>query len=210
MILVAAALTAAILATTIQSSWADDDAPHAAAQGGGYGMSGHDMGQSHVSKQLTKDIANARVALAPYATDLDAAKAAGYSRQITPMMTNMGYHYMDPTVTGFDLRRPPILVYVRSGDTNQLVAAEWVFPSKPAKAPLPGAKYGTFPAACHYDDGTFVAQKREKACAPKSAGGAGFTFWHPDLVTLHLWLWYPNPDGVFNSTNALVAPFNQG
>jgi hypothetical protein len=29
-------------------------------------------------------------------------------------------------------------------------------------------------------------------------------------VTLHLWLWYPNPGGVFNSTNTLVAPFNKG
>jgi hypothetical protein len=28
-------------------------------------------------------------------------------------------------------------------------------------------------------------------------------------VTLHLWLWYPNPDGVFNSTNPLIAPFNR-
>jgi hypothetical protein len=207
MLLVATAVTAVVLATAIQSSWADDNAPPA-SHGGGYGMAGHDMSQSHVSSRLTKDIANARVALAPYATNLDAAKAAGYSRQITPMMPNMGYHYMDPSVTGFDLRRPPILVYVRHGDTNQLVAAEWVFPSKPSKAPLPGAKYGSFPAACHYDDGTFVPQKREQSCAPKSGSGAGFTFWHPDLVTLHLWLWYPNPDGLFNSTNPLVAPFN--
>jgi hypothetical protein len=202
MILVAAVLSAAILATTIQSSWADGYGSH--AQHGGM------AGSTKTPRELTKDIANARLALAPYATNLDAAKAAGYSRQITPMMPNMGYHYMDPSVTAFDLRRPPILVYVRSGDTNQLVAAEWVFPSKPAKAPLPGAKYGSFPAACHYDDGTFVAQQREKACAASSASGAAFTFWHPDLVTLHLWLWYPNPDGLFNSTNALVAPFNHG
>ena len=29
-------------------------------------------------------------------------------------------------------------------------------------------------------------------------------------MTLHLWLWYPNPDGVFNSTNVLVSPFDKG
>jgi hypothetical protein len=202
MILVAAVLSAGILATTIQSSWADGYGSH--SQHGGM------AGSSRTPRELTQDIADARLALAPYATNLDAAKAAGYSRQITPMMPNMGYHYMDPSVTAFDLRRPPILVYVRSGDTNQLVAAEWVFPSKPAKAPLPGAKYGSFPAACHYDDGSFVPQQREKACAASSASGAAFTFWHPDLVTLHLWLWYPNPDGLFNSTNPLVAPFNHG
>ena len=38
--------------------------------------------------------------------------------------------------------------------------------------------------------------------------GAAFTFWHPDLVTLHVWLWYPNPDGLFASYNPLVRPFN--
>ena len=83
-------------------------------------------------------------------------------------------------------------------------------PSKPAKPPLPGARYGSFAAACHYEDGNFVPQRNERACAPKHPEtGAAFTFWHPDLVTLHLWLWYPNPDGVFNSTNAFVAPFNR-
>jgi hypothetical protein len=30
--------------------------------------------------------------------------------------------------------------------------------------------------------------------------------WHPRLVTLHVWLWYPNPDGLYASTNPLVAP----
>jgi hypothetical protein len=40
--------------------------------------------------------------------------------------------------------------------------------------------------------------------------GAGFNFWHPDLVTLHVWLWYPNPAGLYNGTNPLVRPFNHG
>jgi hypothetical protein len=33
-------------------------------------------------------------------------------------------------------------------------------------------------------------------------------FWHPKLVTLHVWLWYPNPAGLYNPTNPLVRPFN--
>ena len=61
----------------------------------------------------------------------------------------MGYHLMDPDVRRFDVRRPPIHVYVGRGRSAQLVAAEWVFPSRPAKPPLPGAKYGSFAAACH-------------------------------------------------------------
>jgi hypothetical protein len=33
-------------------------------------------------------------------------------------------------------------------------------------------------------------------------------FWHADLVTLHVWIWYPNPDGLFASMNPLIAPFD--
>jgi hypothetical protein len=29
-------------------------------------------------------------------------------------------------------------------------------------------------------------------------------------VTLHVWLWYPNPDGLYASMNPFVAPFNRG
>jgi hypothetical protein len=200
LLIAATAATLAALASTVSSGWASDDSmsmptPEATAQAG-------------PSATLTRDIARVRLATAPFATDLDAAKAAGYSRQITPMMANMGFHYMDPSVTGFHLRRPPILVYVHHGSTAQLVAAEWVFPAKPAKPPLPGARYGSFPAACHYADGTFTPQASQAACAPTDDGGAAFVFWHPRLVTLHLWLWYPNPAGIFHSTNPLVAPFN--
>jgi len=197
-ILAAAVASAAALAAGISSSWAD-----------GYGHGGHGgmtmTSHEHTSRAPAKSVADLRFVLSRYATDLDAAKQAGWGRQITPFMEGMGFHFMDPTVSAFDPKRPPILVYVRRGDAAQLVAAEWVFPSKPAKPPFPGARYGSFPAACHYDDGTFVAQQNEKACAPKSAGGATFTFWHPDLVTLHMWLWYPNPAGLFNSTNPLIA-----
>ena len=47
-----------------------------------------------------------------------------------------------------------------------LGALEWVFPTKPKKAPLKGAKYGSFPAACHYEDGNFVPAASEDDCAP--------------------------------------------
>ena len=179
--------------------------------GAGQDVQKHDGGGGHHSRELANAIARARIALAPYATDLASAQTAGYKLTITQMMPNMGWHFMNPDVTEFDVTRPPILVYVRKGDQAQLVAAEWVFPSKPAKPPLPGAKYGSFAAACHYLDGTFVPRKNEAACAKTSPeSGAAFSFWHPDLVTLHLWLWYPNPDGVFNGTNPLIAPFNRG
>ena len=162
------------------------------------------------SPQLADQLASARLATAKYVTNLGQAKADGY-KIITRMIPDMGWHFMNPDIKDFDLRRPPILVYERKGRTWQLGALEWVFPQKPATPPLPGAQYGSFGAACHYVDGTFVFQVREDRCKKRSPKtGAPFSFWHPDLVTMHVWLWYPNPDGLFASTNPLVTPFNDG
>ncbi len=116
---------------------------------------------------------------------------------------------MNPHVKGFDITDPPVLVYEHVGTRWQLGALEWVFTSKPARSPLPGATYGTFPAACHYVDGTFVDASAESKCAPTSPmSGARFNFWHPPLVTLHFWVWYPNTAGIYSSTNPLAALFN--
>jgi hypothetical protein len=162
-----------------------------------------------VAPDVIAKIAKARMATAKYVTDLERAKADGYMI-ITPMIPNMGYHFLNPKVQGFDVTKPPILVYVREGDAWQLVAIEWVFPNKkPATAPLKGARYGTFGAACHYVDGSFVMASAEAKCAKTNAKtGAKFNFWHPPLVTMHLWIWYPNSNGVFGEFNPLLTPFN--
>ena len=162
------------------------------------------------SSVLVTDIAAIRLATAQYANDLAAAKADGF-QILTRMIPTMGYHFINPAVKGFDVRRPPILVYEHHNGSWQLGAVEWVFPSKPAKPPIPGATYGRFPAACHYADGTFVPEAAQADCPAKApTSGARFTLWHPKLVTLHLWLWYPNPTGLFSGTNPLVTPFNHG
>jgi hypothetical protein len=168
------------------------------------------MKRQATSPALATALSKARLSTARYVTNLNAAKAAGYSI-ITKMIPDMGWHFLNGKITGFDPARPPILVYEKRGTAWQLAALEWVFPAKPAKAPLPGAKYGAFPAACHYADGTFVAAASQDACATTAPGsGAKFTFWHPNLVTLHIWLWYPNPSGLYASMNPLVHPFNAG
>jgi hypothetical protein len=165
-------------------------------------------GHSHAKQAspLAKELARARVATAPFATSLEKAKAAGYTLQITPNMPGMGFHFLNPKITAFDAAKPPVLVYVKRGNAYQLAAFEWVWPEKPARAPLPGATYGSFAAACHYASGEFVPAAAEADCA-STHRGAAFTFWHPDLVTMHVWLWYPNPDGIFAATNPLVTPF---
>jgi|SRR5581483_203860 len=165
---------------------------------------------SSTPSSVTAQLALARSATAKYATDLGRAKADGY-QIITRMIPNMGYHFLNPKVNGFDIRKPPILVYVHRGSSWQLGALEWVFPKIPARPPIEGARYGAFGAACHYVDGTFVFAASQDACAPRSPQtGAKFGFWHPPLVTLHVWLWYPNPSGLFAGTNPLVTPFDKG
>ena len=152
-------------------------------------------------------LARARLATAKYANSLGAAKADGYSI-LTQLIPGMGYHFINPSIKGFDVRKPPILVYEKHGGKWQLGALEWVFPEKPATPPLKGATYGSFPAACHYKDGTFVPEPSTEAC-PKTSpqSGAAFNFWHPALVTMHVWIWYPNPDGLYASMDPLVHAF---
>jgi len=160
------------------------------------------------SPSLVAWLAKARVATAKYANNLNAAKADGYGI-ITKMIPDMGYRYMNPKITGFNPAKPPILVYQKSGNTWTLGAIEWVFTSKPAKPPLPGATYGAFGAGCHYKDGSYVPAQSQDACPTTAPGsGSAFNFWHPDLITLHVWLWYPNPSGLYSGTNPLVRPFN--
>ena len=125
------------------------------------------MSGSAASQKLAAQLALGRLATAKYATNLALAKKNGYG-VITQMIPDMGWHFMNPKITAFDIRKPPILVYGKRGSTWQLVAFEWVFPKKPAKAPLPGATYGSFGAACHYKDGTFTFQASQEACAQTS------------------------------------------
>jgi hypothetical protein len=158
---------------------------------------------------LAQSLAAMRVATAKYATNLNKAKADGY-KIITPMIPDMGIHYMNAKISGFDVTKPPILVYQKHGSQYLLGAVEWVFPAKPAKPPLPGARYGAFGAACHYVDGTFVPAAAQDDCARTSPqSGAAFGFWHPNLVTFHVWLWFHNPAGLYSGTNPLVTPFNE-
>ena len=195
-----AALAVALIATVTLAACGKDDK---AGAGGD-----HTNAQpTTVDPLLARQLAAARQATAPYVTDLAAATKAGYVI-ITPMMPEMGYHYLNPKVSGFDVTKPAILVYLRNGTGWQLGALEWVWPEQPAQPPLPGATYGSFDAACHFHDGWFQPAAAEKDCPPTNPEtGAKFEFWHPKLVTMHVWIWYPNPAGLFHGTNPMLAGF---
>lgn len=199
LILIAFAVAALAVATAVLSS----------GEAGGAAGHVHATAPTSIPPELAEPLAASRIATAKYANSLQRARADGYRVIVTQHMPNMGWHFMNPNITEFDVERPPILVYVKNGRDWQLVAFEWVFAETPDTPPLPGATYGSFGAACHYVDGTFFFEPDQSECPPRSpTSNARFGFWHPDLVTLHLWAWYPNPEGIYNGTNSLIAPFN--
>ena len=91
----------------------------AATSGAMAGTSAMDASALASGDQLTQQVATARQATAKYATNLSRAKADGY-KIITMMMPNMGYHFMNAAISGFNIRKPQILVYEHTG---QRVAA---------------------------------------------------------------------------------------
>ena len=68
-----------------------------------------------MAPDVMQKIGAARLATARYAADVGRAKADGY-QIITPMIPNMGYHFLNPKIQGFDVTKPPILVYIRQGE----------------------------------------------------------------------------------------------
>ena len=91
-------------------------------------QSGHAMTVSAdpLSLQIAGQVAAARQATAKYAFNLAKAKADGYMI-ITKTIPDMGFHYLNPKITGFNVRKPQILVYEHTKAGWQLGALEWVF-----------------------------------------------------------------------------------
>ena len=108
------------------------------------------------------------------------------------------------------MAKPPILVYTRRDGKYQLGALEWVFPKKPKKAPLKGATYGSFPAACHYDDGTFVTASSESDCAPTNDAGSAFFFFHPQARDPARLALVPQPRRAVREHEPVREPVQQG
>lgn len=97
----------------------------------------------------------------------------------------MGVHLLNPGLVGapLDPAKPQVLIYEPRGDTLQLVGAEWFVPlAVSAQQP---SLFG------HPFDGPMDGHQ---PIMPASLR-------HWDL---HVWLWRPNPKGVFTPTNAAV------
>lgn len=141
-----------------------------------------------------KDLATVRQATAKY-QNVDAAIAAGYvptpACVAVPGVGGMGYHYinfglaMDPAIS---LTAPEVLLYAPSGDGLRLVGVEYFLalgapgdpiPPNPPAAPVLFGR--TF-------DGPMLGHEPDM----------------PPHYDLHVWIWQPNPMGMFTPLNPSV------
>ncbi|MEJ2615246.1 MAG: hypothetical protein P8Z35_09815 [Ignavibacteriaceae bacterium] len=129
------------------------------------------------TSELQKELALARSATAKYHR-LEVAMDDGYDTP-GPVVQNMGYHYINPDNIGdtFDPGKPAILVYSKNpvNGKMRLVAVEYAVPDN---NPIPQGFTGD---ADVWEDNTDV-----------------------HLWLCHAWVWYNNPDGIFNETNPRV------
>lgn len=168
-------------------------------------------GMAHdIDMETINQLAEIRLATSKY-LDIEKAKSDGYI-QSSGMEPKMGYHFLNPEIKEFNPTKPNVLLYVKSGNQWQLVGVEYGFPTaaRPSTPPFKGAVWSLHHANCHYKDGTEMHSDSEDKC-PKTnpITGSEFGSWHPDLSSIHLWIWYHNPLGIFAELNPLLLPFSE-
>jgi hypothetical protein len=130
------------------------------------------------------ELLQVRAATAKY-LDFDKAMKDGYA-DINTFMPHMGYHYLKAAYLDdkFEVTRPELLVYRKDKNGKMLLnAVEYAVP-RDDKYPDGVPKVFGF---------TGTSDKWEY--------NAMFNVW-----TLHAWVWYYNPRGVFAPYNPLVVP----
>ena len=123
-----------------------------------------------------------------------------------PHDPDMGWHFLNPAIQGFDVTKPadpglraprPQLAAGRPGMGLPRHTGHPPCRGRPTGRSPPPATTATAPSC----------SPGSRSCAPaQPPDWRAFNFWHPDLVTLHVWLWYPNPAGLYTGTNPLVRP----
>lgn len=130
--------------------------------------------------ELQQELALARSSTAQY-HNIDKAIEDGYV-DINVVVQNMGYHLLKgENIDGtFDPGKPPLLVYSKNpvNGKMRLVAVEYAVP---------------------YDD--------NNPYPPEGFAGDEDVWEHDPYAGLwecHAWIWYNNPDGIFNEHNSRV------
>jgi len=171
---------------------------------------------AHTAQSVDAILAEVRAATARYLA-IERARADGFA-QVSGMEPRHGYHFarvdagslIGAAFTGgqLDLARPPMLMYVERGGVWQLAGVEYALPSRPATNPFPGAIWHAHEASCHYRDFRELPGARAGECpARHPLSGEPFVLWHPSFAVVHVWAWYPNPDGPFAAENAYLAAY---
>jgi len=171
---------------------------------------------SHPAGTVDAILAEVRQATARY-LDIERARADGFV-QLSGMEPRHGYHFARVDAGsllvaalgggGLDLARPPMLLYVERAGVWQLAGVEYALPARPSTNPFPGAEWHQHEASCHYRDFRELPGARASGCPPTHPeSGAPFVQWHPTLAVVHVWAWYPNPDGPFAPENAYLAAY---
>jgi hypothetical protein len=134
-------------------------------------------------------LANVRKATARYNNE-DKAEADGYL-PTDHWVPEMGYHHVNPSLIDGTINHlePEVLVYQRNPadpDERRLGAVEYMIPKS--------------------------AVSDDKSELDDAFPGVDADYWHeltlPDgssFWTLHAWIWYPNPEGVFHAHNSRVG-----
>jgi hypothetical protein len=147
--------------------------------------------QQVTDSDLNATLAQVRRATAPY-HNVDKAEADGYV-QISPFVPGMGYHYVNGAFMDDEVipTQPEAFVYVDNpakDDARRLVAVEYIIPD-PEKQ------------MSHSDlDNKFSVVDGDKWHYDPQVGPED----NPGSWTLHAWIWYPNPEGVFHAHNPRV------
>ncbi len=157
------------------------------------------MDRASTSPALAPELVPVKAALAKYA-DVTAALRDGYlstvgcidypkgaqEGTVTFPPGAMGVHFLNMANVGpkLDPMKPQILIYEPVNGKLKLAAAEWFVPEQ-----LAGGKAPTI-----FGQTLYGPMDGHQPIMPKELR-------HYDL---HVWLWKPNPKGVFTSTNAAL------
>jgi len=157
---------------------------------------------------LARLIADLRSATQRY-QDLQQAKADGYV-QTSGNVPLEGYNFHKAAITQFDYSHPHTLLYAQREGRWQLVGLKYTASgTRPSESPFQGIEWERSLAICRYADWQEYRSPTREGCPqvhPETQ--AAFTAWQPDTWAIHLWIWYPNPYGLFASMNPLLAPFD--
>ncbi len=157
-------------------------------------------------KNTAAELEQARQATAKY-QDVHAAEADGY-QMVGGDMPGMGIHYvltMEPN--GFDLEKPPILLYVKNSPSHggyslAGVGYLWNAPEGPDGQPL-NPPFPKSLAIWHRHENICVLPHLENPhglsepqCREQGGHFIAKTQW-----LVHAWIWIDNPAGVFSAEN---------